>query len=1068
MTGDAPRGAWIEGRLIESDAEIGPGPGESARGFGWSGWSGWSWVLGVLALVVVIDLALGMLPPATSREPSRAELRERIAAAARAPGRSILVVGDRGLDAATLAGQLEREGGVEVHAIDLARVTPSDALALLAELDRVDPEAAVELALIVDLRDLDPRLESSGAARPELAELAADEPWASLALAHDLIRERAPIVRHRATLGLAEPPTSHAHDRADGQLEALAALIDRLHLRGRKATLVLPPRFDPARAHELELGRRQAELARALHDRGPSLALVDLDHPLFVAEHFDEQGRLRDEGRELLAINVLHELAAPLARRPFEWQMVHVEGHDQTLVHRVDPGFAEAGATSSRFAAPEGVAVDREGTRIVIADTGNHMLRQLRGNFQTVERLVGDPREPGIVDGPREHARVEQPRRPEIAGERVYFIDGEAREHLRVVEPDAFVRTLAWTGPRCLGMQALRVRETAAGREIWVACADGQLLRIDEHAGAAEQLSRGQVYVALELHDDHLWLADTDARIWERRVRADGSLSRPKLMFANTARVIGGDASDLLPHGHRVGFPYRFDEVALAKVLDMRFVARYGSLLVADEHPVTASVEPPPSERVHLRVLDLDEELVLPWIKAQAHGEANTLWNEQAQLNASWYHFGSMALVERDASLVWLEHDRSRLVRIADGMLGLAQTANHHTRGVSIPHFTTIAGETSRKANLQRPDRFLDRRWAPLEREGPYVMLLLGSSLSSMSDRFANYSLARRIERELERELGYRDQIAIELYAISTGAAGFADNVRNLENWLQTYVPPDVVWIEAHDFAGNWLRKLPEPAQLAEQFAKLEALAARYDTLVIFYDNCQTEANRRDGLRSSDPEVIAALEQARALGFTVLRPGDLLLDRLLLDAPWGNQPYANNQHHGASWAIDRNAELIAQLGYPALRRFLRGRTPARLRERDPLEFELEPDTRPEPLRSAMVGVEIERAKLPKVAASHLQREYGSGRLRVHVDLAGYPELARDDEAALERLGLAVALEVLDDEVYAELARELDIEIVEFTNYDEYGEGVVDSARPRWRRSFDAERLEAFLAQHAEK
>ncbi|MFV8749787.1 hypothetical protein ACNOYE_04500 [Nannocystaceae bacterium ST9] len=1048
---DAPRGHWIAGRLVE--------PASARRRFAWS------WALGVPTLIVLLDLVLAMLPaPASTPAQTSAELRAAIRAAADAPGRSILIVGDRQLELASLREHVDVDTPIALHAIDLPELTPADALALVRELDRADPDASVELALTIDLRDFGEPLAESGCSRPATCELR-DEPSSQV---HDWLLEHTPVLRHRARLGLVrtsvEPPVRRSTLAASlpgtehAQVAALVELLELLRARDRRAALILPPL---AEVDEADAGRLQAELARTIHDRG-EVELIDLDHPLFVPEHF-EQGRLGREGRELLALNLLYELAVPLDRRPFEWQMVHPEGHDRTLVHRVDAGFGEAGAARTRFAAPEGVAASPDGRRIVVADTGNHMLRQLRGNLQTVERLAGDPDHEGVVDGPAlAVARLAAPRRPLIEGERVVFIDGFQGELVRMVE-DGYVDTLDWQGPRCHDMRSLR----AARGALLILCGNGSVLRLDRGEGRATRLTRAgrEHYVALEANDERVWLADEHARIWERSFRDDGTLGLPRLVFANEARTIEGDASDLLPHGHHVGFPYRFDAIGLAEVVDMRWVDRYQALLVMDEHPVDPAVQPAPTERVQLRLLHFESKQVYPWIKPLAHGEAFTLWNEQAELNASWYHVGSMALVERDASLVWLEHDRSRLLRIADGLLGVAQTANHHTRGVSIPHMTTLSGTVARRAGEFRPDRFLDRRWEPLPRSGPYVFLLLGSSLSSMSDRFANYSLARLIERELQRELGYRDLIRIDLYPISSGAAMFSDNLRNLENWLLTSVPPDVVMIEAHDFAGNWLRKVPEPAQVAALFAKLEALADRYDTLVIFYDNSQTEANRRDGLRSTDPNVVEVLEQARALGFTVVRPGDLLLERLALESPWGNQPYANNQHHGSTWGLERSAELIAAMSYPVLREFLRGRTPARLLERDPASFETV--ERGEPLRTALDGLEIDRKRLPKVALTHLRREYDSGLLRVHVDLAGYPKLARDS-AQLERLGIAVALTVLDDDVYAELARELEIEIVEFSNYDEYGEGVLDSANSLWTRRFDRAALKTFLSERAPK
>jgi hypothetical protein len=489
-------------------------------------------------------------------------------------------------------------------------------------------------------------------------------------------------------------------------------------------------------------------------------------------------------------------------------------------------------------------------------------------------------------------------------------------------------------------------------------------------------------------------------------------------------------------------------------------------LLVADEHQHSPQLRRRiPTERIHLRLFDFEVEQIMPWVKIMPHGESYAQVNHSADMIAGYHHIGSMALAQGDAGLIWLEQDRSRLYRIADGLLGVAQNGNHHTSLVATPRLTTLFGEASRRANAgYRPDRFVDSRVEPLPRRGPYTMLVLGSSLSSMSDRFANYSLGRRIGQELQWELGYRDLVRLDIFQVSTPAAKFPDNAEQFDNWMLGSVPPDVVFIEAHDFGGDYRGSAETPAEVAATFAKLEALAARYGTLVIFYDNSAIEAARRDGLRPTDAKLQKLLGQARKLGFVVLEPSDLLLPRLLVESPWANQPFGPNQHHGAHWAIDRTAEVLAQLAYPVIRDFLAGREPARRRERPAEEFAVEQG---EPLRPAIAAVAIDRRKLPQVRTSHLQRSYADGRLRVFVDLAGYPDYPRERKA-LDKLAIAVILVALEDDVYAELAKVIEIEIVEFGNYDEYGEGVLASATSHWQADLDRKQLQRFLERNAPK
>jgi len=1093
--------------------------------------SAWQRILSVIVLVWLFDLALGLRasPAEQPDEASAAALRETLreaTAEAEAGHRSLLLIGDSVLAGDVLADErpddwgsqrvldhMRRELGPHANArvdqIALDGLLPVDALRLVTELDRIDPAATVELVIELNLRFFSAQYaRERDCTRPAICELGLDprHSFAGAAVAaRDRLHDWTPVHRHRAVVaaapldqipGLAvartsapepEPkPRAEAEARVrehyrsasinlnqpidHAQLAALAELLERVAARGRPTTLFLTPLADSFAERSLtaaKLGARYAALARLVNDHGaPELALINLDHPLFVDAHFIDHVHLGVEGSRLLAINLIHELNLPLAHRPFEAQMIHPEGHDRTLVHRVDRGYLDGGAWQALFDRPEGVAVSRDGARIVVADTHNHVLRELRGNMQMVETIAGKPNKAGRQDGrARAGARLEHPRGPALLGDALWFIDGRERADLRVLERD-FVRTPVFRGPSCPSYRAIRTDDHERGAGIWALCDDGRLLYVDLARAESRLLSEHRLapIVAFDVADHAVYFADIDGRLWRRELSYAND-GRPTLgswsaLFANT-----GEA--LLPHGPRVGYPYDYDELRLAKVVDLRWIERYGGLLIADEFPLPGAderLQRALTERVHLRYFDLDAARILPWIKAVPHGDAYALRNEAADQIVSYWHVGSMAVAQDDASLVWLERDRSRLLRVADGLLGVAKTGNHHTRVITLPLMMTIAGVARTVDTQMRPDRFLDRRHEPLAREGPYVAALFGSSLSSMSDRLSNYSLGRRLELELQRELGYREGVRLDLFQVSWPASSFVDNVNNFSNWMSTSVPPDVVFIEVNDFGGGsaYLKRGKDGSEAIPSFAKLERLAARYDTLVVFYDLSSMEANRRDGMRSTDKQVRELLDQAKQLGFVVLDPGDRLLPELLRNSPWGNQPFGENQHHGSPWAIDITAQTLAAMSYPILREFLRDRVPARWRERPPADFEAQA-VKHDPLRRALDRVALDPNKLPPINPSFIQTELVNGELRVHVDLAGFGGAAEHD--GFDVLAVAVIDQVLRGDVYAELADSLLLELVEFRNYNEYGDGVVDSAKPRWTRKFDRAALEAFLAAH---
>lgn len=1096
---------WVDGRIHDAH----PSPVTP-----------WQQILAVLLLLCLFDFALGQrsAPAQAAGELDATQLRatlDRARAHAEDGRRSILLIGDSVLAGNVLASDrpndwasqrvvehLRRElapwakDSVDFEQVALDGLLPVDALQLVTELDRLDPAGEVELVIELNLRFFSKQYaQQSDCTRPAVCALgrtrvdrrtlasAWDGVAAAAIRARDRLLEHTPVHRHRdRTLpsldrlpGLAVARDGHAAAPEQGeaiarvsehyrsavvnqraarrhaQLAALLTLLDRASASQRKVTLFLTPLADSFARRSFGagvLGRRYAALAKLINDyQDPEIALLDLDHPLFGDGHFIDHVHLDADGSRLLALNLLHELNLPLAQRPFEQQMVHPEGHDRTLVHRVELGYEEGGAWQARFDKPEAVAVDRAGTRIVIADTQNHVLRQLRGNMQFVETIAGEPRQAGFADGPADAALLDSPRGVELLGESVWFIDGAQRQHLRVLERGS-VHTVKLRGPSCAGYQTLRARAEA----IWALCSDNRLLRIDPAEQRSTQLFAGapSKLVSFDLGVNAIYFADAKGRLWRRPLLGRDQLGGWDNVFRNSG-------AEPLPHGHRVGYPYAYDQLRLTKVVDLRFVDRYGGLLVADE--LTGKPSKFLTERTQLRYFDLDAERILPWIKPIPHGEAHALYNQHYQQVVSYWHLGSMAIAQDDASLIWLEQRRSRLLRIADGLLGVAKSGNHHTRKVTIPLLQTLAGVSRRVEAQLRPDRYLHRRHEPLPRKGPHVALLCGSSLSSMSDRLSNYSLGRRLELELSRELGYRDLVRLDLFQLSAPAASFADSVNNLANWMKTSVPPDVVLIEAHDLGGSqwFLRDSKTQAEVLANFKQLRELADRYQTLVVFYDLSSLEANRRDGMRSTDAGTRELLDQAERLGFVVLDPGDRLFRELLRHSPWANQPFDENQHHGATWAVDLTAQTLAAMLHPTLREFLRDRTPARLRERPPSDWDGQRTH--DPLRAALERVPIAEQQLVRIEPGYVQTELVGTQLRVYVDLAGFGD-AGDTE--LDTLAVAVIHTVLRDDIYAEFAETLRLELVEFVNYDEYGNGVLESAKPRWQRSLDREQLEQFL------
>jgi hypothetical protein len=1018
--------------------------------------------------------------------------------------------------APAIAGQPGTSLGV--HQIALDGLLPVDVEHIVAELDRVDPQGRVELVLELNLRyfsasyaeqhecsreflcGLAPHV-GAGSRRGPLARF-----WSNLVadarFVDDRLHHYAPIhgrsvgVGERLRLdrveGLAVDRVQGAREQTDhtqmegearvlehyrsasvsetnAQVQALRRTLARLHGRGRRAVIFVTPledQFAGEAAPEPELGGLHSQLGALVHEfADPRLRFVDLDHPLFVADLFIDHCHLWPEGNRLLALNLLHELSARLQRRPTEASMVIPEDFDQTLVARVDVGFSEGAAWQALFDNPDGIDVSPDGRWIVVADTNNHVLRQLRGHMRVVETLAGQPLRRGANDGRAlGDARLDRPRHPTLVGDAVVFIDGQERDRLRVADTAVDqVLTLNWAGPRCGAYRRLRARDGW----LYMLCDDGRILSLElgaevEPVGEAHELLGRPGNEAERAHrfevapEGRLFFSDPQQRIWEAEILGDGTglTGRPWLAFANTSKV-------LLPSELGVTFPFGFDGLGLADISDLRWVERYGGLLIADEHPLNPSKPNPKlerklTERVHLRFFDFEAERIYPWVKPVPHGEAYALWNERSRSVVSYYHQGSYALVASDASLVWIERSRSRLFRINDGLLGLIKVGNRNSRNARVELYDTIANVAPDEAlAAYSPFRFFDTRFDPFERDGPYVGVMVGSSLTALVDRVGNYSLGRRLELELQRELGYRDNIRFDLFQRTSPSASLKNEIGMVDKLASAGVALDVIFVEIHDHDERFFRGIDNASELFAQLSRLETIAAETDALVVLFDNSAMDATGRDGLRPSTAKVHELLDAARKLGFVVLEPSDRMLRDLLVESPWSTQPWGKEAHHGASYAIDRTAEVMAALIHPALRAHLVGRTPARLRARTELK-------RGKRLVSAFEGVEFDRAALPEVRPAYIQQDYAAGHVRLFVDLSGFTAELLAAPDGLDRVAAAVLIATLEHEAFGQLADQVTVTLVEFDNYDEYGEGVLESASRKWEETLDAEQLATFL------
>jgi sugar lactone lactonase YvrE len=124
------------------------------------------------------------------------------------------------------------------------------------------------------------------------------------------------------------------------------------------------------------------------------------------------------------------------------------DGLVTTLAGRAGvPGSVDGTGADARFDVPNGIAVDRDGV-VFVSEQRNHTIRRV-DRAGRVTTLAGAAKQAGRVDGRGVEARFEGPRRPVIdSAGNLFVIDGRTARYVRKVDPQGTVTTpslTAWT-----------------------------------------------------------------------------------------------------------------------------------------------------------------------------------------------------------------------------------------------------------------------------------------------------------------------------------------------------------------------------------------------------------------------------------------------------------------------------------------------------------------------------------------------------------------------------------------------------------------------------------------------
>ena len=1077
-------------------------------------------VLAVLAADLLMALVLW-----TQRQPRDLSITEpqdvkrQLAIPLKEEGPSWLLLGDSVLAGDVLAGQVDHDS--EHRVIDYLRreknnafpdrffqialngMLPVDMVRILTQLDRMDPEGRVGVVIEVNPRYFSRKYEHQFLCTRswlnDLAPVVKEDGrvlwpayWKATARAGvEWIRERVPVYRHRKRMPfqwslLEDTRLVIANDESAGrsggllegrarilehyrntvlgpdsaQMLALQEIVRRLGERGRTGVFFSTPLNDDflgSALSEEAYGEYIATLARTIQwERFPRVSWVNLDHPLFVPSLFIDHCHLWPQGNRLLAVNLLNEMNVGLNAVPHSTEMVHPEGPGASFVYRADSGYRDGAAWQALFKEPKGIALSPSGWSLVIADSGNHCLRESNGNFQTVARLAGIPGKAGYLDGPALEAQLDSPSSPCFLNEQLFFADRNGR-FLRSLEKGAVRTHRSGIGPGWREISQIRSSQNRlylleSGRRILEYDPAGPSARVVARAPAGDRIRAFDV-----TPDSQLFLVNAKNQIWTRKmgdVQGSGAQGTSlELFFPNTGK-------SLLPLSKNLDtFPMRFDEVRFGNIVDVRYVNRYGGLLVFEDVRAAKKTKYQLTERIHIRFLRAADRQVYPWVKTNVYG-TYFMRNVSTGSPVTRFHLGCSTLDPESGTLFYLEDKRSRLFSIEDGLWAVAKVGN-----INSPSAPDPFGDSCGPYVLEnlRPDQYLPLRRERFPRKGPYVGMVIGSSMMAMSDiakDVRQYSLARVLELRLREMLGYRDNIRLDLICRALPAGLLSRDVEAFETAVESGVGVDVLLIE---IGGNrrFLERV-RPADVPQYLDRLDEAASVNDTLVLFFNNAGMFAHEVDALRPNPPDVVRFIQIAREAGYEVLEPTDLLLREYLELIPWNSPPFVS--HHASPWAVEATGKVLASLLYPPIQEHLRGRLPAAARSREP-----GPDSESGAQQLFPVFAELnvvpEELGFVVVEREAVQRAYRKRHLSIFVDLNKVSAFKEEGDAnLLDRLAFSVLHQVLTQELLGRRASEATLTLATFSNYDEYGRGVQDSASVLYEKTFDQDRLKEYI-QH---
>lgn len=109
-------------------------------------------------------------------------------------------------------------------------------------------------------------------------------------------------------------------------------------------------------------------------------------------------------------------------------------------------GGADGSFEEAKFNDPYGLAVNAEGTKVVVADRGNNAIRLLDFNARTVTTIGGDSGVAGFADGDAFTSKFNQPTGVVFDGAGNVFVADNKNHRIRKIATDGRVTTLAGNG----------------------------------------------------------------------------------------------------------------------------------------------------------------------------------------------------------------------------------------------------------------------------------------------------------------------------------------------------------------------------------------------------------------------------------------------------------------------------------------------------------------------------------------------------------------------------------------------------------------------------------------------